>query len=306
MKEKNDDIFLAKWLSNELQGKELEAFESSSAYEEYKAIIDGIEDMQAPEFDEKKNLEATWAKINAQQEQKQETKVIKLIPNWVYSAAAACVVLFLGYTFMFKTTSYTTTLADQESFELPDGSQVRLNADSNIEFASFNWESNRTLELEGEAYFKVKKGSTFTVKTKEGTVKVLGTEFTVNSRDGFYNVICYEGKVQVASNKYSHILTPGKAFSLQQSKANNYQVETAAPAWISNESSFNQIAIAEVVNELERQYNIQVIGKENLKNQYYTGTFTHTDIKQAVQTIFVAMEIPIIFDENGNVVIKKY
>ena len=205
---------------------------------------------------------------------------------------------------MFQETSYSTQLAQQDTIELPDGSIAQLNADSKIIHKKFNW--GRSLELEGEAFFKVKKGSTFSVTTKEGTVTVLGTEFTVNSRNQFYQVICYEGKVQVIAGKEKQILTPGKAFNIQQNKSNLLNISDQNPSWIAQESSFTSIAILQVVEELERQYNISIVGKENLKNAKFTGRFSHSNLKLALTTVFDTMEIPYTFDADQKVSIQKY
>jgi len=222
-------------------------------------------------------------------------------------AVAASLVLFLGYTFFFQQTNYTTQFAEQTTIELPDKSLVNLNSDSKLSFTSFNWKNNRELILQGEAFFKVKKGQTFTVKTNEGSVTVLGTQFTVNSRENYYNVICFEGKVKVdVVGKTSVILTKGEAISVQKDTLKNYKVTTKTPDWISKESSFYDVEVLEVIEELERQYNITIKGKMHIKPSRFSGRFSHTNLKQAVKTIFVAMEIPYTFDANGNVIIQKY
>jgi len=302
MEHQNNDTYLAKWLAGEMSDEELMEFKRTAEYKDYKFIVDVTKGLETPDYDQQKNFSATLNKIS---NQKSTTKVRTLIPQWVYAAAAA-VVLFLGYSFFFQQTTYQAQLAEQTSFQLPDGSEVMLNAGSEIAFKSFNWDSNRTLNLIGEAYFKVKKGSKFTVITKEGTVAVLGTQFTVNSRNDFYNVTCFEGKVKVTSGKLNHILTPGNAISIQDNIATPYKTTEATPSWTTQESSFNEVSIYEVVTELERQYNITVSGKENLKTAYFTGRFSHTNLQQALTTIFDTMEIPYTFDANRNVRIQKY
>ncbi|MFD0964641.1 FecR family protein [Pseudofulvibacter geojedonensis] len=302
MKQQYDDTFLARWASGELTTNELAEFKASSAYSEYKMILDGVAHLEAPSYNQEANFKATLAKIERQKE-KQEVKVRRLIPNWAY-AAAACLVLFLGAMFMFQETSYSTDLAQQNTIELPDGSIAQLNADSKITHKKYNW--GRSLELEGEAFFKVKKGSTFSVTTKEGTVTVLGTEFTVNSRNKFYQVICYEGKVQVIAGNEKQVLTPGKAFNIQQNKTNLLNISEQNPSWIAQESSFTSIAILQVVEELERQYGISIKGKENLKNAKFTGRFSHSNLKLALTTVFDTMEIPYTFDADQKVSIQKY
>ena len=207
----------------------------------------------------------------------------------------------------FNTKNYTTQLAEQLQFELPDGSEVTLNSASNIEFKALNWKKDRKLSLAGEAFFKVKKGKTFTVNTNYGDVTVLGTAFTVNSRDNYFNVVCYHGKVKVTTTDSEPIiLTKGKAFSIQKQGRENYTIENTEPEWLSNQSSFYNVSIFEVVQEIERQYNIKIKGKENLKQAYFTGRFSHTNLNTALKTVFTAMAIPYNFDKNKNVVIRKY
>jgi len=304
MEHQNDDTYLAKWLAGEMPENELHDFKKSSTYADYKFLIDVVDELETPDYNQQKNYSATLNKI-AKQQEKSVTKVRTLIPNWAY-AAAASVVLFLGYSFFFQETTYNAQLAEQTNFKLPDGSEVLLNAGSKIAFNKFNWDNNRTLDLTGEAYFKVKKGSKFTVITKEGEVAVLGTQFTVNSRNDFYNVTCFEGKVKVTSGKLNHILTPGKAISIQDHIATPYTTIDTIPSWTAQESSFNNVAISQVVTELERQYNITISGKENLQDAYFSGRFSHTNLQQALITIFDTMEIRYTFDANSNVSIQKY
>jgi len=300
----NNDTYLAKWLAGDMSDEELIEFKKTNEYTDYKFIVDVMDELETPDYDQQQNFSATLNKIS-NQNQKKTTKVRTLIPSWAY-AVAATLVLFLAYSFFFQQTTYQAQLADQTNFQLPDGSEVMLNAGSEIAFKSFNWDSNRTLELTGEAYFKVKKGSKFKVVTKEGTVTVLGTQFTVNSRSNFYNVTCFEGKVKVTSGKLNHILTPGNAISIQDNMATPYKTTEAIPSWTAQESSFNAVAIYEVVTELERQYNITISGKENLKVAYFTGRFPHTNLQQALTTVFDTMEIRYTFDANRNVRIQKY
>lgn len=302
MEHQNNDTYLAKWLAGEMSDEELLAFKKTVEYKDYKFIVDVMGGLDTPTYDQQKNFSATLNKIS---NQKNTPKVRTLFPRWIFAAAAA-VVLFLGYSFFFQQTTYQAKLAEQASFQLPDGSEVLLNAGSEIAYKSFNWNNDRSLSLTGEAYFKVKKGSKFTVKTKEGSVAVLGTQFTVNSRNDFYNVTCFEGKVKVTSGKLNHILTPGNAISIQNNIATPYKTTDVIPSWTVKESSFNKVAIYEVVTELERQYNITVFGKENLKAANFTGRFSHTNLQQALTTVFDTMEIPYTFDANSNVRIQKY
>lgn len=68
---------------------------------------------------------------------------------------------------------------------LPDGSKVWLNAGSNLRYSSLFSQSNRTVFLNGEAFFSVvsDKGKQFIVKTSSLDIKVYGTEFNVRAYD---------------------------------------------------------------------------------------------------------------------------
>jgi len=305
MEQQYDDTFLARWLADELTAEELQKFKNSEDYQKYAQIVDTLETAEMPEFDIEANFQATLNKLSKGQEAPVKKK--RIIPLWSYAAAASIAIVFFAYNFFFTTSTYTTQLAEKTNFELPDGSKVELNALSSVTFDKSSWGENRSLDLKGEAYFKVTKGATFTVKTDQGNVTVLGTQFIVNARENFYNVICYEGKVQVVSvQKDTLVLTKGMAFLIDKTQRKEYTVENSEPSWINDESDFKDASIDIVLEELERQFSITISGKENLKPALFTGRFSHKDATLAVQTIFMAMEIPYTTDANGNVVIQKY
>ena len=305
MEQHYDDTFLARWLSNKLTSEELQEFENSKDFIKYSQIVEMLDTAQVDNFDVENNLQATLEKLNSTIESKKK----KVIPLWSYAAAASVALLFFVYSFFFTeaTTIYTTQLAEQNNFELPDGSLVNLNAGSKLSFEKSDWKNNRSLDLEGEAYFRVEKGSTFAVNTKDGQVTVLGTQFIVNSRDNYYNVVCYEGRVQVVTaNNDSIVLTKGKAFSISKSVKQEYQIDDIEPSWINHISSFKETSIELVLSEIERQFGITIKGKENVKTSLFTGSFSHKDIKLALQTVFTAMEIKYSIEASGDVVIEKH
>jgi ferric-dicitrate binding protein FerR (iron transport regulator) len=164
MKKKYEkDNFLAKWASGSLTKEEQDAFKASNAYASFDAILKGAEALDVPEY----NNEALFNKVLEKKHQQNKSKVIKLFPKWSY-AVAASIVLFIGYiTFFNNTIKNTTDYGEQLAITLPDNSEVVLNAKSTITYNKKDWENNRTLTLNGEAFFKVNKGSSFTVKTKQ-------------------------------------------------------------------------------------------------------------------------------------------
>ncbi|MFY0631637.1 MAG: FecR domain-containing protein [Flavobacteriaceae bacterium] len=303
MKQQYDDTFFARWLANELTAEELQGFKNSEDYQKYVQIEETLNTVEVQEFNIEENFAATLNKLSAE---KENAKKRRVIPLWSYGIAASIAALIFVYGFFFQSETYTTQLAEKTNFELPDGSLVDLNSDSKISFKKYNWEKNRVLNLEGEAFFKVQKGSTFTVNTNQGNVSVLGTQFTVNSRENLYHITCFEGKVLVVTvQKDSIILTQGQSFRLQKGKSEEYSINEITPSWLHNETTFTEMPIKLVIEELERQFNITISGKENLTSELFTGRFSHENSKIAIQTVFIAMEIPYTTDTNGNVVIKN-
>ena len=190
-KYESDPTFLARWIANELTDEELTEFKSMEAFNDFQRINAIAQEFKAPPVDVQSALQNTKAKIKTATTK----KVIKFKPIWY--AAAASVAILIGAVAIFNTTkTYTTSYGEQLAFNLPDGSKIQLNAGSKISHKRFFWNSNRTLELDGEAYFEVEKGEKFSVNTDYGTVSVLGTKFNVKSRTKTFEVNCFEGAVR--------------------------------------------------------------------------------------------------------------
>lgn len=86
------------------------------------------------------------------------------------------------------------------TLKLSDGTEVFLNANSELHYpVAFNGEV-REVFLKGEAYFSVTKSDQpFIVSGEKGSVKVYGTEFNVNLRsDDFISAVLVEGSVGVS------------------------------------------------------------------------------------------------------------
>jgi len=202
--------FLAKWLNNELTEKELAEFKTSAEYNSYQQIIDTSATLEAPEF----NSEEAFAALKNKQILT-ETKVVQLQPfkKFMRVAAAAVILLFASY-FYINTLGekVATQYAQKQEVTLPDNSEVILNADSEITYSQKNWSTERKINLNGEAYFKVAKGMKFSVETDAGTVSVLGTKFHVENRENIFEVYCYEGLVSVSYKGIETKLPAGNAF----------------------------------------------------------------------------------------------
>lgn len=277
MEEQHD---LAKWLAGKMTGKELEAFESLPDFETYKKIKELSVELKVSDFDTQKMYQNIIR-------HKKEKPVLKLQNNWFFKIAAI-LVLISGMTFLIRpyipVTEYAS-VAEKSTFLLPDHSEIVLNSASEIRYKKWNWNNERSLELEGEAFFKVAKGEKFTVTTDLGMVVVLGTQFNIKARNNNFEVECYEGKVKVIFGKKTVFLTKGQNIVVQ----NNNKIESVPladnqPAWLENEAKFNNNSLAEVIEELERQYDISIESTIN-SGESFTGMLPLKDLDAALQII---------------------
>ncbi|MDH7447718.1 FecR family protein [Aquimarina sp. 2201CG14-23] len=300
----DNNNFLGRWLANDLSEKEKKDFETSQEYLAYKDILRGVEKFERPVFDIETGLKKQ-KEFNKTYVDTPKSKVIKL-RTWIYSAATVAVILFGLKTMFFNTTKVSTAMAETKNWTLPDNSVVTLNADSSIEYDQNSFLEDRTLILKGEAFFDVAKGSQFTVNTKNGDVTVLGTEFNVYSRNTTIEVHCFEGKVSVSNSKNTTILTPGKGTkSLNNQTFTPLEIKESKPGWIQQKSTFNQVRLARVIAELERQYDVTFTANDIDTNRLFSGFFTHTDLNKALKTCFEPMNISYIFKNSKNIELKN-
>jgi len=297
--EKN--YFLAKWLNGEITEEKLREHVSEDEIRAYKKIISATNQLESPSFDAQENLEKI-KKAHA------KTTVKKLnYAHYLYRIVAVFAVIITSYYFIStKNTSYTTNLAEKITFELPDQSEVHLNADSKITFKAKNWENNRTLNLQGEAYFSVKKGAKFTVNSNLGSVQVLGTKFNVIEREQYFEVNCYEGLVSVTSENETVKVPAGSSYKIlnEVSQFSNNTNKTI-PAWLQNSSSFKSMPYKYVVKELERQYNISIEYDVKYENVLFTGSFMHSNIELALQAISIPLNLTYEISSNKKVHLKR-
>lgn len=299
--EHTDDTFLSRWLNNDLTNEELFSFKKTNEYKEYQKIIDATQNFNAPNFNKTAILEKILQKTT-------DKKVRKLIPNWMYAAAASVVLLLSTVYYLTGANEiFSTSFGEQLALVLPDGSEVLLNSKSSITYKKSDWFSGkRTLELKGEGYFKVKKGSTFSVNSENGSVRVLGTQFNVKTNPSYFEVLCYEGKVQVKNNSETAILTKGLSFrKIEKGNSEKGTFINTKPNWINGESSFNNTPLHFVLAELEKQYQVKIDSSTIDLNTLFTGTFTNKNLNLALQTICAPLSIQFTITDKKVVLSKK-
>ncbi|PAM93778.1 iron dicitrate transport regulator FecR [Flavobacterium sp. IR1] len=280
---------LAKWLNNDLSQDELAAFEASPDFEKYQKIKNYTDHLAIADLDEDTML------ADILKQKKATPKVVPLYKKR-YFQVAAILVLALGITLTFKIAVHKTETADfgkQTSFLLPDNSEVVLNSGSEIGYKKWNWQNNRHLDLQGEAYFRVAKGKRFEVQTKLGKVTVLGTQFNVKTRKNRFDVVCYEGRVQVNYANTQIVLTHGQGVSFENGKQLKLDVAVSKPEWIDHSIAFYKENIRTILDEVERQYNITIELNAKDTTSLFTGKLPAQNLDTALQIISTTYDLKV-------------
>ncbi|MFT4533796.1 MAG: transmembrane sensor [Saprospiraceae bacterium] len=295
------DKLLLRWFDGDLYGQELSDFEADPRFIEYQQIGNNARALEVPRVDQ----DALLSKIK---DRIKEAPATNVIPLWKkLTSIAAIAITVLGVLTLFSAdVSVDSHHAIQLSHALPDGSQIILNSDSEIKYDD-DFDLERTLYLEGEAFFQVEKGESFTVVTDEGKVLVLGTSFNVLAREGVFVVSCKTGKVQVSSKTQSKIITPGERVRFSNGIAS--VIEKVDPDkidnWTSGESYFERTPLIEVISSLSHKYDVEIDLPTAYHGKLFTGSFIHSDMKKAMKMVLVPMGIKYEVNDNGVVKISK-
>lgn len=163
---------------------------------------------------------------------------------------------------------------------LPDGTKAWLNAASSLRYPTAFTGKERKVDVTGEVYFEVTKNEQmpFKVKVNESIeVVVLGTHFNINSysNETSINTTLLEGSVQIINGGEKTIIKPG-----QQAQINNSQkIKVVADvnlkkvmAWKDGVFDFDNASLQEVMRQLERWYDIEVVYEKGVPDIEFVGT----------------------------------
>ena len=159
---------------------------------------------------------------------------------------------------------------------LPDGTNIWLNAASSVKFPVVFSQSERRVELQGEAYFEVAKDKSkpFIVTTSGQSVTVLGTHFNISSYpdDSETKTTLLEGSVKVNALGSSKIIKPGeKAVRTKKGfEVSRADVEETM-AWKNGYFRFSDEQMEDVTRKLSRWYNVEFVFEGQPSAERFNG-----------------------------------
>lgn len=175
----------------------------------------------------------------------------------------------------------STPRGGQFRITLPDGTGVWLNSVSSLRFPNAFTGDSREVELTGEAYFEVAQqpAKPFIVKARAVKVQVMGTSFDLMAYDDedAIRTTVLTGAVKVQAASAEATLGPGTQASLFNKgaafKTSRPNVEEVI-AWKNGKFYFGKTNIRNIMRQLTRWYDMQVIYQGNVDNIYFEGVLS--------------------------------
>jgi len=251
---------------------------------------------------------------------------LRRLVYWLSGVAASLLVVF----FLLKSrpeadnssgiakNTVTTKRGSKSNIQLPDGTQVWLNADSKISYNEKFQGAIREVHLSGEAFFDVVRDESrpFIIHTNSIDVKVLGTSFNVRSYENEKKTetSLIHGSVEITlrcSPDKKIILKPneklivqndelqiigGKASTQEASKQPlltlsriNYQKKDSSVVetlWVKNKLAFDGEAFEDIALKIERWFDVKVnISGDKLKKTPFTAFFDGENLQQVMEAL---------------------
>lgn len=271
-----DYSILIKYLFEELTEQEIETLlqwrKESSSNEQVFAMLMRLR-ISHKYFDINKSgrTPQALAEINKRINKTQSRNIIRPLIRY-----AAIILLLITFSFGIANflkeqnsdIKFTVSAGEPiKKLTLRDGTVVWLNENSTLQIPKNFSPQKRTLKLEGEAYFDVKKNlpNPFIVDASSIKVKVMGTSFNLkkNRENGEVETILVTGKVVLLDEGGNQMydMFPGEKATYSP-EMNEYTINTVdtnvSTAWHLNQLRFENTTLREIVNKLSLIYDVNI------------------------------------------------
>jgi hypothetical protein len=172
-----------------------------------------------------------------------------------------------------------TPRGGQYQLVLPDGTQVWLNSASSITYPTAFTGNQRNVKITGEVYFEVanKPQAPFKVVINDHTeVEVLGTHFNINAYldENAINTTLLEGAVKITGGSEMVLLHPGQQAQIQPLERIKIVKDAdidKVMAWKNGLFNFEGLGMEEVMKQLSRWYDIDVVYEKGVPDIKFVG-----------------------------------
>lgn len=275
--------------------------------------------------------EQTWRQLMMRLKKHDQYRMSSARPAWrnAYKLVAVLTILlsalFIVYQYTFDNRSDHPEVVSVKMIEkvslpgqkittvLPDGTRVKLNADSKLTVPSYFAKDMREITLIGEAFFDVERDEErpFLIRTENMLVKVLGTSFNVRAyRDTEQSVAVKSGQVEVqnSSNEELIRLEPMEMTKVQvDGKLKNLSIENPELAfgWVDQQMVFDNHEIDQVLGTIGKWYGVEVIiNKRITKDKKYTASFNNPTLEEVMDILAFVYDFKYKIEDGKKVIIQ--
>lgn len=307
-----------KYLSNSATADEMkELDEWIASNEDFHDWLENQVDNSSAEMDAEKQADIL-AKIHEKIAVQSKQKFV--LPGWAKTVAAVALIVLMAVSAaiyfrsnqpnMIQYAEIGALRGQKASVTLPDGTKITLNSESTLKYSTNYNQSDRAVELVGEAYFEVAKNKKipFVVKAGKLEIEAKGTAFNIKAypTDNSISTTLTEGKIEVKTPVDVLNMIPNERMEYNNTDQ-TFRKLTLTDAvgsigWLNDELSFENATLAEVVANFSRIYNIDIqFASESIKEQRFTGKINNNSLLSVLRII--SLTSPIRFEQKDSVVI---
>ncbi|PSL36158.1 FecR family protein [Chitinophaga ginsengisoli] len=234
-----------------------------------------------------------------------KTPVLRAL--FIRRAVAAAFILVLGAALLvflhpWKTTKTPPMLALTSPHDilrdtLPDHSRVTLAPGGRLEHPAVFDGPDRTVQLQGEAFFSINPDASkpFIVRTGTADIKVIGTAFNVKTSNDSVTIAVDNGAVLFFDNHDSVIVKGGmqSVYRVDTHRFSVTKMESSNDyAYATKTFHFEATRLESVVSALEKAYNVKIVlENKRLADCTITTSFTDMPIQYVMEVISASLSL---------------
>lgn len=203
-------------------------------------------------------------------------------------------------------------LGKRTRLHLSDGTNVWVNSDTQVIYPVVFDEKVREIFVDGEVYMDVFKDAThpFIVRTKQFSVRVLGTSFNISaySKEEHSTVVLVNGSVNITNKTAKEVnLKPGQLTEITDGIAQTPQTVDVEKyiCWTQDILILEDVPLLNVFRKLRLYYGKEFVSSPKIDALFTSGKLElKKDFSEIMRTI--TFSLPISYKESDNKVYLEY
>lgn len=291
--------------------------DSENAGKQWEALRDMNDDREI-------NVDAAWNKVQTRLIENGNfaagtgSRVIFMRSTLMKIAAAVLILLCLGAVTLYLNNAglfskeiLMATGNDEKNvrLDLPDGSTVYLNRNTELTYHAKFSKYGRNVKLDGEAFFEIARDRKrpFIVDAGMAKVKVTGTSFNVisNNAQQAVEVFVNSGQVILSDNSGNQniVLNPGYVGTIDSNiSAKKLNENPNYMSWKTGLLAYNNQKLDVVFKDLKKVYNIEIItDNPGIAEELWSTTDTLDNLPHETIIKMICLSFNLSYSKDGNI-----